>query len=108
MEKRKQPRTKVGLEVEFARFGIRCSQHKTHDIGLGGMFVDRGNGNTPKVGDEVEVKFIGDDSYSMRARVVRENKYGFALIFVDFNIEDLMFLEEPLKRQQKISPSHLH
>ena len=108
MEKRKQPRTNVELEVEFTHLGFHCSRHKTYDIGLGGMFVDCGIGTTPKVGDEVEVNFVGDDTYCLHARVVRENKHGFALIFVDFNFDDFMFLERPLKLQQKIPSPHLY
>lgn len=97
IEKRKHRRRLVQLEVELAYPGGAISRTKTHDLSIGGLFVDAAGVEPPVVGTVLTVSFLSlpqhSGIYSIKARVQRLTGNGIAMTFIDFGLDDLQFID---------------
>lgn len=101
MEKRRQARTAVALEVELVYAGRATGNYRTRNLSLGGVFLSGGDGSGPPVGAEVGLNFrthaASERRHAMQARVARVEPAGIALIFREFNLDDFSFLQGALE-----------
>lgn len=89
MNQARLPRAWVELDVDMTVNGV-TTQHKTHDVGLGGVLIDCGKQPLPEPGTEVELNILG--IRTVPARVLRASEKGIALMFRELNDGDFGFL----------------
>jgi len=96
-ENRRHPRSHVRLNVELAFPGGRTERMMTRDLSVSGFFVETKGRELPSIGTPLTVTFLSaphhSDPYSLRARVQRQTPDGLAMIFIDFSLDDLRFIE---------------
>ena len=90
------PRAWVELDVNLTVDGL-TTQHKTHDVGFGGTFIDAGDRPLPEPGVEAELNFLG--LQTIPAKVLRASEKGIALIFSEVNDQGFRFLSDLLQRR---------
>lgn len=89
MNQARLPRAWVEIGVDMTVNGL-TTQHKTRDVGLGGMLIDCGEQLPPEPGTEVKLSILG--LRTVPARVLRANKKCIALVFSELNDGDFGFL----------------
>lgn len=96
-EKRKHRRSRIQLDVELVYPEGGSSRVKTRDLSIGGLFVETIGNPPPKVGTPLTVTFLSvphqSGTYSLKARVQRLTHNGIAMIFIDFDLDDLRFID---------------
>jgi hypothetical protein len=99
-EKRKHKRSSIQLDVELVYPEGGSSRVKTCDLSIGGLFVEAIGNPPPKVGTPLTVTFLSiphqSGTYSLKARVQRLTHNGIAMTFIDFDLDDLRFIETTL------------
>jgi hypothetical protein len=96
-EKRKHRRSSIQLDVDLVYPEGGSSRVKTRDLSIGGLFVEAIDNQPPKLGTLLTVTFLStphqSGTYSLKARVQRLTHNGIAMTFIDFDLEDLRFID---------------
>lgn len=96
-EKRKHGRSRIRLDIELVCPGGRKIRARTRDISLGGIFIEAAGQEPPEMGAPMTVTFLSlphpGGTYSLKGRVRRLTHDGIAMIFIDFGLDDLKFLD---------------
>ncbi|NOZ09613.1 MAG: PilZ domain-containing protein [Gammaproteobacteria bacterium] len=100
MEKRKQSRAEVVVNVEMHYRDIHAQGLRTRNVSLGGVFVEAGDYPLPRKGETVNLQVVNGGApgtgRNFRTRVARSNEDGVALLFQDFDLDDFEYLQEIL------------
>lgn len=98
--------TRLPLELEVKVFdgGQPVVQGHTHNIGIGGMFVQTNRYKLP-LNSQIAVAFSvdapgGASHHRLPATVIWSSDEGAGLMFTDFNVETVHTLREILYPQQ--------
>lgn len=101
-EKRIHGRNPIQLDVELVCSGDRKIRGKTRDISLGGLFIEAVGQELPAMGAPISVTFPlpphQGGSRSLKGRVRRLTHDGIAVIFIDFGLDEMQFLDTLLSR----------
>ncbi len=85
-ERRKEQRLAIRLEVELKCEGLECFLH-SKDLSSSGVFLEKQDDCLPEVGSIVQIRVKQDFADGLppmvRAKVVRIEKDGVALEFID-------------------------
>lgn len=92
--KPRKPRAEIALEVEMVISGSPSTRHITRNVGLGGVLIDSGSEPLPEAGTEVALNFPG--LHTIRAKVLRANDQGIALLFGELRFDDASSLKKLL------------
>lgn len=96
-EKRRYRRSNIQLDIELIYPDGGSSRVKTRDLSIGGLFVEATGNQPPKLGTLLTVSFLSaphqGGTYSLQARVQRLSLNGIAMTFIDFDLDDLRFIE---------------
>ncbi|NOY62792.1 MAG: PilZ domain-containing protein [Gammaproteobacteria bacterium] len=100
MEQRWSTRTQVDLSVDISHMGETLADLHTHDIGLGGAFLQM-DSKVLNNNDMVELTFSLSNNEQMTrhkigARVVRTANGGVGFMFRDFDANAFRSLQEVL------------
>lgn len=103
MEKRRQTRTEVTVEVDMTFLGTVVPGLLTRNLSLGGVLLEAGDYPLPRIGAAVELTFkapVGEpEEWTMQARVARAGSTeGVALLFREFDLDDFAFLQKLLEK----------
>jgi len=103
MEKRRQTRTEIAVEVDMTFLGTAVPGLMTRNLSLGGVLLEAGDYPLPRIGSAVELTFkapAGEpEEQTMQARVVRaSSEEGVTLLFREFDMDEFAFLQKLLKK----------
>lgn len=99
-DQRWSTRTPLSLNVKLFNGGEQMLQTKTHNIGIGGMFIE-GNAQRLQRDAHLSVAFtVAMDGnathHRLPATVIWSGENGAGLMFTDFNVETVHTLREIL------------
>lgn len=100
MEKRKQSRAEVAVNVEMKFRDVQAQGLRTRNVSLGGVFIEPGDYPLPRKGETVTLQVVNGGApgtgRTFRTRVARADEEGVALLFQEFDLEDFHYLQELL------------
>ena len=100
MEKRKQSRSEMVVNVEMLYRDVHVQGLRTRNVSLGGVFVEAGDYPLPRKGETVNLRVVDSGTpgaeRNFRTRVARADEDGVVLLFQDFDLDDFEYLQSML------------
>jgi hypothetical protein len=66
----------------------------SRDISIGGLFLVKNEDEVPAVGSRVSIKFVSAPGFErvLQGKIQRLTENGAAVTFIDFDLDDLQFI----------------